>query len=39
MNRSWDAYLAFPADFAGADDIITNLVKEKALIKMIECTA
>ena len=26
MNGSWDAYLASPADFAGADDI-TNLVK------------
>ena len=29
MNGSWDAYLAFPADFAGVDDIITNLAKEK----------
>ena len=28
MNRSWDAYLASPADFAGADDIIPNLAKE-----------
>ena len=28
MNGSWDAYLASPADFAGADDCITNLVKE-----------
>ena len=29
MNRSWDAYHASPADFAGADDIITNLAKER----------
>ena len=29
MNGSWDACLASPADFAGADDIITNLAKEK----------
>ena len=29
MNGSWDAYLASPADFVGADDIITNLAKEK----------
>ena len=29
MNGSWDAYLASPADFAGADDIITNLAKER----------
>ena len=29
MNGSWDAYLAFPADFAGADDIITNLAEER----------
>ena len=27
MNGSWDAYLASPTDFAGADDIITNLAK------------
>ena len=25
----WDAYLASPADFAGVDDIITNLAKER----------
>ena len=25
MNGTWDAYLASSADFAGADDIITNL--------------
>ena len=24
MNVSWDAYLAFPADFSGADGIIIN---------------
>ena len=29
MNGSWDAFLASPADFAGADDIITNLTKER----------
>ena len=29
MNESWDAYLAPPADFAGADDIIPNLAKER----------
>ena len=29
MNESWDAYLAPPADFAGADDIIINLAKER----------
>ena len=29
MNGSWNAYLASPADFAGADDIITNLAKER----------
>ena len=29
MNGSWDAYLASPADFAGGDDFITNLAKEK----------
>ena len=29
MNGSWDAYLASPTDFAGADDIITNLAKER----------
>ena len=29
MNGSWDADLASPADFAGVDDIITNLAKER----------
>ena len=29
MDESWDAYLASPADFAGEDDIITNLAKER----------
>ena len=29
INGSWDAYLASPVDFAGADDIITNLAKER----------
>ena len=28
MNESWDAYMASPADFAGADDII-NLATER----------
>ena len=28
MNGSWDVYLASTADFAGVDDIITNLAKE-----------
>ena len=28
MNGSWDVHLASPVDFAGADDIITNLAKE-----------
>ena len=39
MNGSWDAYLASPADFAGMDDIITNLEKEREPgIEIIECT-
>ena len=29
MNGPWDAYLGSPADFAAADDIITNLTKER----------
>lgn len=29
MNRSWDTYMESPADFAAADDIITNLVHVK----------
>ena len=29
MSESWDDYLASPAEFAGADDIITNLAKER----------
>ena len=29
MSGSWDAYLAPPANFAGADDIITKWAKEK----------
>ena len=29
MNGSWDTYLGSPADIAGADDIITNLGKER----------
>ena len=37
MNGSWDAHLASPADFAGKDDIITNLAKEREPgIKIIE---
>ena len=41
MNESWDAYLASPADLAGADDIITkvNLAKERRPeIEIIERT-
>ena len=39
MNGSWDAYLASPTDFAGADDNITNLAKEREPgIEIIECT-
>ena len=39
MNGSWDAYLAYPADFAGANDIITNLAKEREPgIKIMERT-
>ena len=29
MTGSRDAYLASPADFAGVDDIITSLAKER----------
>ena len=29
MNGSWDAYLASSADFAGVDDIIPILAKER----------
>ena len=39
INGSWDADLACPADFAGADDIITNLAKEgEPGIEIIERT-
>ena len=39
MNGSWDAYLASPADFVGADDMITNLAKEgEPGIEIIELT-
>ena len=39
MNGSWDAYLASPAGFAGADDIVTNLTKEREPgIEIIEHT-
>ena len=39
MNGPWDAYLASPvSDFAGTDDIITNLAKERESgIEIIEC--
>ena len=38
MNGSWDVYLASPADFAGTDDIITNLAKEREPgITIIKC--
>ena len=29
MNESWDMYLASPSDFAGVNNIITNLAKER----------
>ena len=29
MNGCWDVYLASLADFEGADNIITNLAKER----------
>ena len=39
INGSWDAYLASPTHFAGADDIITNLAKEREPgIEIIEHT-
>ena len=39
MNGSWDAYLAYPADFVGTDGIITNLAKEREPgIEIIERT-
>ena len=39
MNGSWDAYVASSADFAGADDIITDLAKEREPgIEIIERT-
>ena len=39
MNGSWDAYLAPPADFAVAGDIITDLAKKKEpRIEIIERT-
>ena len=40
MNGSWDAYLASLTDFAGVDDIITNLTKERESgIEIIEHTS
>ena len=39
MNGSWDACLASPSDFAGANDIITNLARERESgIEIIERT-
>ena len=39
QSTNWDAYLASPADFAGANDIITNLAKERdPVIEIIEHT-
>ena len=29
INGFWDAYLEPPADFSGADGIVTNLAKER----------
>ena len=40
MKGSFDAFLASPADFAGADDIITNLTKKREpWIKIIDTAA
>ena len=40
MDGSWDAFMASPADFAGADDIITNLAKKRETgIEIIEITS
>ena len=30
MNGSWDVYLGSPTDFAGVNDVITNLAEERA---------
>ena len=39
LNGSWGVYLACPADFAGANDIITNLEKEREPgNEIIKCT-
>ena len=39
MNGSWEVYLASPADFAGMDDIVPNLAKEREPgIKIIKHT-
>ena len=37
MNGAWDAYLASPADFAGEDDIISNLANahERTPLRLI----
>ena len=29
LNGSWDAHLVSPVDFTAADDVITNLAKER----------
>ena len=40
MDGSWDAFMASPADFAGADDINTNLAKKRETgIEIIEITS
>ena len=39
MNGSWDTYLASPADFAGVDDIITKVAKQREPEnEIIKCT-
>ena len=39
MNLYWGVYLAPAADFAGADDIITNLTMEREPgIEIIDCS-
>ena len=39
MNGTWDVNLESPADFAEADNIITNLAKEREPgIEISECT-
>ena len=40
MNGSWDAFLTSPVDFAGTDNIITNLAKKRETgIEIIEISS